>query len=418
MHFLLLILKNVRRHPLRSTLTGLGTVVLVLVVTIVWAFLSFLDVSMQQQDTDFKAIVTERWRIPSQMPWAYAESLGRGAVRTPQDERPLDSMTWQFYGGTLDRGPPTRENIVFFVAMDARKITVMMEELDQLRSTNKSQAEELDKAVAKLLKTRNGVILGLDRMNAVKKNIGQRFTIYSMMYRGIDLEFEIVGTFPPGRYDNSAVMNSEYLNEAIEAYNRKPGNPRHPLTEKSLNLVWLRVRDRDAFNRVAQQIESSPLYTSPAVKVETAASLVAAALEPFRDILWGLRWLLVPAALATLSLIIANAISISVRERRMELAVLKVLGFRPYQILLLVLGEAILLGTVAGTLSSWLTYFVVNDVVGGVKFPVGFFTSFYIPADALWWGPAIGALTALWGSMAPAWSARNVKVAEVFSKVA
>ena len=45
-----------------------------------------------------------------------------------------------------------------------------------------------------------------------------------------------------------------------------------------------------------------------------------------------------------MALVIANAISISVRERRTEMAVLKVLGFRPGQILVLVLGEALLIG--------------------------------------------------------------------------
>ena len=42
----------------------------------------------------------------------------------------------------------------------------------------------------------------------------------------------------------------------------------------------------------------------------------------------------------------------------------------------------------------------------------------YVPADAVWWGIAIGTGTALLGSILPAWTARNVKVAEVFSKVA
>ena len=47
-----------------------------------------------------------------------------------------------------------------------------------------------------------------------------------------------------------------------------------------------------------------------------------------------------------MSLVIANAISISVRERRTEMAVLKVLGFA-LQILRLVLGEALLLGVLS-----------------------------------------------------------------------
>jgi putative ABC transport system permease protein len=349
------------------------------------------------------------------MPFTYVETLSQGAARTPQDERPMDWMAWQFYGGTLDRGPVTRENIFFAVAMDPRKVRTMMDELDQLPP---EQARDLDASVARLLRTRNGIIMGRDRMAAMKKREGERFTVYSMMYKGIDLEFEIVGVLPGGRYDNSAVMNGEYLNSAIDAYNHKPGNPRHPLTDKNLNLVWLKVRDSEAFNRIAAQIESSPNYTNPAVKCETAASLVAASFEPFQDLIWVIRWFLVLAALATLTLVIANAISISVRQRRMELAVLKVLGYRPNHLLLLVLGEALLLGAGAGLVSSGLTYGVVNWLMGGLKFPIMFFTSFYIPAAALWWGPAVGAGTALAGSIIPAWIARSVKVAEVFAKVA
>ena len=55
---------------------------------------------------------------------------------------------------------------------------------------------------------------------------------------------------------------------------------------------------------------------------------------------------------------------------------------------------------------------------GGFKFPIAFFPSFMVPLAALWWGPAFGALTALVGSLVPAWSARTVRVSEVFSKIA
>jgi putative ABC transport system permease protein len=180
----------------------------------------------------------------------------------------------------------------------------------------------------------------------------------------------------------------------------------------------LKLPDSNAFNRVAEQIENSPELSSPAVRCETMASGVSSMLEPFRDLIWGMRWLLAPACLATVLLVIANAISISVRERRLEMAVLKVLGFRPYQVMILVLGESLLLGVGAGFLSSGLTFVVINYGLGGISFPIGFFDRFFIPHAALWWGPAIGGLAALAGSLFPAWSARGVRVAEVFSKVA
>ena len=69
-------------------------------------------------------------------------------------------------------------------------------------------------------------------------------------------------------------------------------------------------------------------------------------------------------------------------------------------------------------ISAGLTYGIINWALGGIPFPIGFFARFMIPAAALWWGPAVGGLAALLGSFFPAWSARSVKVAEVFSKVA
>jgi putative ABC transport system permease protein len=119
-------------------------------------------------------------------------------------------------------------------------------------------------------------------------------------------------------------------------------------------------------------------------------------------------------------LIIANAISISVRERRAEMAVLKVLGYRPGHILILVLGEATLVGGVSGLFAAALTYGGINGLLGGIPFPILWFSKadFMIPVHALWWGLGIGLLASFLGSIIPAWSARSVKVSEVFAKVA
>ena len=149
----------------------------------------------------------------------------------------------------------------------------------------------------------------------------------------------------------------------------------------------------------------------------TGSSAVTTFIEPYRDMLWGMRFLLTPAILIVLALVISNAISISVRERLTEMAVLKVLGYGPTHIMFLVLGEALLIGVLSGLLSAGASYVYINLVLGGVKFPIAFFPAFQIPFDALWWGPAIGAAASLAGSIFPAWSATTVKVSEVFSKV-
>jgi putative ABC transport system permease protein len=430
-----MIAKSLRRNLVRTALTSMATFVFVLSITMVGTILYVLNLVTTEKARDFKAIVTERWQIPSQMPFAYAASLSDGGARKTGDVHPDDSMTWSFVGGTIDPNKRTRENIVFFFGMDPAKLlrverdergnmkrdadgrviyTSMMDGMDELTD---EQLDLLDKGCREMEKDRRKVIIGKERLAAMNKKVGERFTLTGLNYFGMEFEVEVIGEFPEGRYNQSALMNREYVLESMDAWKRKNGRP-HPMADKCLNLVWLRVPDSQAFRQMSDQIMTSPEFTVPAVKVETASSGIASFLDGYRSILWGMQWLFVPAVLFTMALVIAGAISISVRERRTEMAVLKVLGFSPTQILVLVLGEALLVGVLSGLASALAAYSFINLYLGGIKFPIAFFPAFRVPTAALWWGPAIGALTAFAGSVVPAWSARQVKVAEVFAKTA
>lgn len=409
------VFKSLSRNPLRTLLTSLATVVFVFVVTLVWTILFALDQATTEKSKDLKAIVTERWQLPSQMPFAYATPLVDGAAKQPGDVRPTDSMTWQFYGGSIDPAKRTRENILFFFAMEPSKALTMLDGIDEFSAEDQ---QKLRLAAAEIEKDKRKVVIGADKLLAMNKTVGERITVTSLNYPGIDLEFEIIGALPKGRYGQVGVMNRDYLNDALDSWPHGHGGEKHAMANKTLNLVWLKVPDTQSYHQLTEQIMSSPLFGSPAVKCETASSGIASFLDAYRDFLWGIRWLLVPAILATMSLVIANAISISVRERRTELAVLKVLGFGPNRILALVLGEALLIGAGSGFLSAATTYVVINLVYGGLPFQIAFFPAFRVPLAALWWGPTLGGLTALAGSLGPALSARSVRVAEVFAKIA
>jgi putative ABC transport system permease protein len=415
---LLIVLKNVRRNLLRSTLTGLGTMVLVLVVTLVWSVLSYMDSQTAEKANDFKVLVTEKNKAPSRLPYAYINSLREGAARNSDDVRPTDYMTWAFYGGTLD---PTKmsmspENFLFLIAGEPEKVPTMMDELDQLGPADR---ERLLAAVDKVKHKRDACIIGMDKLKQMNKRVGERVKVTGLIFKGIDLEFEIVDTFPEAaqRYAQTSIMNIDYLLSALDEYkshNKKP----HPQGDAPVAFVMLRVGSRAEYERLAEQIMKSPLYTAPAVRCESQASAISSFLEAYKDIFWAMRWLLAPAVLVTLSLVIANAISISVRERRTEIAVLKVLGFRPGHVLMLVLGEALLIGALAGLLSAGAAYVLVNKLSGGIPFPIAWFSRLFIPDQAPLWGLAVGIGTAFAGCIIPAWSARSVRVADVFAKTA
>jgi putative ABC transport system permease protein len=96
---------------------------------------------------------------------------------------------------------------------------------------------------------------------------------------------------------------------------------------------------------------------------------------------------------------------------------MKVIGFRPYQILLLVLGESLLIGGISGFAAAGGAYYIVNEWAGGIPLRIGFFPAFNISDWAPLWGFCIGLGAALVGSLVPAVSACRVRVAEVFGRV-
>lgn len=424
MKLLALVFGNIFRNPVRTILTGLGTMVLVLVVTLVFTVLNTLDQATTEKSQNLKAIITERWQIPSQMPYSYAASLSEGAAEpdNPDDYKvpPKDSMTWGFFLGTTekDAAKQSMENSVFAFVVEPHTLRTMMDGLDPAALSDEAAAPMME-GIKRMEESRQGIMVGPELLKQLNVRVGDRITLYGRNYKDLDFEVEIAGVFPASAegYQKAGALNREYFNATMDAYAAKNGKT-HPQADKTLNLVWLRLPDRQIFDKVADQVLTSPSYTSPAVKCETAASGVSTFLDAYRDLIWGVRWLLAPACVFTLALVISNAISISVRERMTEFAVLKVLGFRPNHILLMVMLEALLIGLPAGLLSAGGTYALINWYFGGLNFPIAFFPKFMVPAAAWWWGAAMGAGTAFAGSIIPAWNARRTKVSEVFSRVA
>ncbi|MCE9530036.1 MAG: ABC transporter permease [Planctomycetes bacterium] len=413
---IVLIIRSLSRNLLRTSLSYLAIFVLVVVIVSVWSVLTFLDGVTAEKESNLKAIITEKNQIPSQMKPSHEAGLKALIQELPAKNQPKlgddDMMTWAFVGGSLDPKNRTPKNSLFLFCMEPKKVLTMMDGLEDLTG---EQRKLLQKAMDLMEADPRRIVLGKERLAQLEKKVGDEIELTSFNYTGIVFKLKIIGVFPEGRYDQSAVMNRRYLELALQDYQGINGKD-HPLAAKSLNLIWIRMPDKQSFELLAERVNSSGKF-NPAVKMETASSAIGSFLEPFKDLVWGMKWLLAPALLVTMSLVISNAISISVRERRTEMAVLKVLGFRPWMVMALVLGEAVLIGSLSGFMAT-ATAFAAINAMGGIPLPIAFFPKFFIPAAALWWGPLIGAGTAVLGSMMPAWTARSVKVSEVFSKVA
>jgi putative ABC transport system permease protein len=408
-------IKNLRRNLRRTLLTMAAIGVLAFMITMIWTIIYFIDIATSERSKDLKIIITYKWSVPSQIPMTHAEYLDPASPKflpelVDDNGKKLyttnDFMLWSFYGGTTDPAKMTPDNIMFFFVMDPDQIIPMMDDMQDLDP----------KLVEALKKSPQGCLIGSDKLASLNKKVGERIKMTSMNYKDIDLEFDIVGVFPDGRYNASAIMRLDYFNNSFDKYTREK-KVAHPLAGKRLNLIWIRVGDRAMFDKIGSIVEDAPQFHDYPVKIETASSLVGSFLEAYRTIFWAMKFILVPSILIVMALVMANAISITVRERRSEMAVMKVLGYRPNQVMTLILGEAVLIGALAGLAAAGGTFLFFNLRWGGIPFRIGFFPVFRIPEAAMMWGLAIGAMTTFIGSALPAWTARSVNVSEVFSKV-
>src|SRR5580693_2966014 len=124
-HYVRFVFKSLRRNLLRTILTGLATMVMVFVVTVVWSILTMVDQLTTEKAKDFKAIITDKYQMPSQMPRSYSGSLCEGSpsAKSPSDYRVKadDSMTWGFYIGTNDQKSMSFNSIIFFFSMEPER---------------------------------------------------------------------------------------------------------------------------------------------------------------------------------------------------------------------------------------------------------------------------------------------------------
>jgi putative ABC transport system permease protein len=412
-----LVLRSLIRSLLRTSLTYLAVFVLVFVLACVWSVLDFLGALTVQKDANLKGIVTEKYQIPSQMKPSHLQGIKDLIAELPPDQRPDNIedniMTWAFVGGTLDPSKRTFQNSIFFFATEPEKVLKMMPGLEDLTG---EELDHLKRATEAMSRDKQAVVIGAERLRQLGKRVGDRMKMTSLNYKDLEFDFIIIAEFPAGsRWEQSAVMNRAYLDDELQTYPGRHAGKQHELADKCMNLIWVRLPNPKAFDNLSAKM-ADPGKFSPPIKMEIESSAYANFLSPYKTLLSFLRYALAPGLLIITTLVTSLVIGIGVRERRTEIAVLKVLGFRPWMVLGLVLGEALLVGTLSGFMATATSYGVVN-AMGGIPLPIGFFGKFFIPENALWWGPAIGGVTALIGSVLPSISAYRIKASQVFSRV-
>jgi putative ABC transport system permease protein len=339
MKFLPYLLKHLRRNWFRTTLTVLAMALCIFLFCTLQSVLA--EIGALLDSTSAKRLVTRNSvSIVFDIPIAY----GSWIQSVPGVER-VAMVNW--FGGSLptkkegkaaeDDSSSTTDWSNFFPNM-----AVELEPFFAMYPEYQVPPEQFQA----LLQDQRGCAIGRKLADKFGWKIGDTFFLESFIppHRKADGPFEFVvravfDTDPvkyPGTDTNLMLFSRKYLYEA---------------TGRTLQAgtYYVEIRDPEKAGEMSAAIDALFENSDAQTRTETEKAFAASFVAMAGNLALLLNGIGV-AVTFTILLVVANTMSIAVRERRTEIAVLKTLGFTSRQVMGLVVAESVLIGVLGGAI--------------------------------------------------------------------
>jgi putative ABC transport system permease protein len=244
------------------------------------------------------------------------------------------------------------------------------------------------------LKDRVSCIVGRDTAEQYGYKVGDRFTLMSGLFP-CSVELRVAGIYWGTVDDRNIFFHHKYLDEAMGDWGQT-------------GMWWLKVSSVEVMPQVIEQIEKEFANSAHEVRAESERAFQAA----FVSMWGGIKFLIGSISvlvLLTLLLVTASTMSMAVRERFRELAILKALGFRRQDLFALILAESFGLaglGALLGAGGAWLLYSSM-DVQKATR---GVFISFEVTSQMLGTAALVAAVLGIVSCLVPAIAVARMSV--------
>ena len=363
------IAKNALRNKRRALLTVLSVAVsLFLYVTLLVAL---REITQPPEDVgaSLRIAVRNKVSLASSLP-----ARQRGIIEHIPGVAAVTPFT--FFGGKFKDD----ESVGFAqFALDATT-------LEQIFGEAKVPRDQLETWI----KDKAACVVGRDTMERYHLKIGDRITLIGTLWP-CDLELKIAGIYSGTLDDRNMFFHHKYLDEAL-------GN------KGDVGTWWLRANSAEDVPKIIAAIEKAFANTSAEVRAETERAFQMSFVS-----MWGNIRLFVTSICSvvvfTLVLVSASTMSMAIRERFRELAVLKALGFRRRELFAFILAESFglaMCGALIGAGGAWLLYtnVSISKLTGGV-FPT-FEVTWRILGQAFFVAAGLGIISSIAPSIAVA----------------
>lgn len=338
MKFLSLILSNLKRKKLRTTLTILSIFVAFLLFGFLCALKEGLLAGVNMADAD-RLIIRNKITLILPLPKSYENRI----LNTPG----VDAVASSSWFGGIYQDP---KNFFATIPVDPETFLDLYKEID----LPKEQKEEW-------MRTRNGAIVGKTLMEKFGWKIGDTVPLTSPIWgqppNQSAWEFKIVGAFgttKKGGDTSSFYFRWDYFDEGRQVETQKG----------QIGWYTVRVKNADQAAAIATKIDDQFANSPYETKTEAEGAFASSFAQQIGDIATIVMGV-ISAVFFTILLVAGNTMSQAVRERTEELGVLKAMGFTNGLVLFLVLIESCVIACLGGFIGlgvAWLIASLGNPV--------------------------------------------------------
>jgi putative ABC transport system permease protein len=286
-------------------------------MTVLYGYLAMQDVWSDDAKLHNRIVVMNTQGFSGKVPIAYVDRVRRM-------EGVKAAVPYSWFGGTYKDEPAPFAQF----ATDAKEVFNVWSEY--------SIAPE---QLAAWQANRQGCVV--DRRFAEQRGwqIGEKIPLKGTYYQ-YDLQLEMVGVFDAPQPTGSLWFHWEYLEEGLKSKNdlQSAGNA---------GTVFAKVDSAGVIPGLCDAIDEKFASSDNPTRTQTEAAFA----QMFTDMVGNIQAYIRNIGLAvmfSLTLVAANAMAMSMRERTTEVAVLKAIGFSRRRVLNMVLGESCLIAAIGG----------------------------------------------------------------------
>ncbi len=366
------ILRNALRNKRRMLLTVLSVALSLFLFVTLQTALRELTQPATSEEAALRIVVRHKVSLGEVLPEKYQSRIERmpGVAYCMK-------LTW--FGGIYK----DERNFFPQFGVDAEKLFPIFAE---------SSIDPLQREV--FIKEKTACVVGSKTMQRFGWKVGDRITLRGTIWP-VDLELVIRGVYYGGLDETNLFFHHEYLDELLG----KRG---------LVGTFWVKVTEPDVIPGLMERIDAAFRNTNAETKTETERAFQLGFISMFGNIKL-LIGSISSVIVFTLILVTASTMSMSIRERSREIAILKALGFDGRQVCGVILAESFGLA-VAGGLFGCLGARLLFDQVDMYSLSRGVFIKFDVTPHIIVTGLLVAAGLGVVSCLLPAYTSIRASV--------